>query len=80
LTQAFIRSLEFFAPSGHAIEVMRSHPVYVAFEKQWQLPVYFQMRWKEIVANVEVSLTSSQAEICSKIGKYRKLLLISVFY
>ncbi|KAK7472820.1 hypothetical protein VKT23_000927 [Stygiomarasmius scandens] len=69
LTQAFIRSLEFFAPSGHAIEVMRSHPVYVTFEKQWQLPVYFQMRWKEIVANVEISLTSSQAEICSKIEK-----------
>lgn len=53
ITQAFIRSLEFLAPSIEAVESMRTHPVYSMFEKRWQLPVYFQMRWKEIVSKVE---------------------------
>ncbi|KZT71811.1 COG complex component [Daedalea quercina L-15889] len=61
-TQAFIRSLEFLAPSVHAIEVMRTHPVYVQFERRWQLPVYFQLRWKEIVARLEEALTETRLE------------------
>ncbi|THU95639.1 COG complex component [Dendrothele bispora CBS 962.96] len=69
ITQAFIRSLENLAPSGHAVEAMRSHPVYISFEKRWQLPVYFQMRWKEIVGKVEETLASPQVELCSKIEK-----------
>ncbi|KAF5393319.1 hypothetical protein D9757_000644 [Collybiopsis confluens] len=56
LTQAFIRSLELLAPSPQAIESMRAHPVYSIFGKRWQLPVYFQMRWKEIVGKVEEAL------------------------
>ena len=35
---------------------MRAHPVYSAFEQRWQLPVYFQMRWKEIVGKLEDAL------------------------
>jgi hypothetical protein len=35
---------------------MRSHPIYTAFEQRWQLPVYFQLRWKEIVGKLENSL------------------------
>ncbi|KAI0079036.1 COG complex component [Panus rudis PR-1116 ss-1] len=58
-TQAFIRSLEFLAPSVEAIEAMRLHPVYISFEKRWQLPVYFQLRWKEIVTNLEDTLSST---------------------
>ncbi|KAJ3803011.1 COG complex component [Lentinula aff. detonsa] len=56
ITQAFIRSLEFMAPSAQAVRTMRAHPVYSMFEKRWQLPVYFQMRWKEIVGKVEEAL------------------------
>ncbi|KAJ6625598.1 oligomeric golgi complex component, COG2-domain-containing protein [Mycena sp. CBHHK59/15] len=62
-TQAFIRSLEFLAPSAHSIEAMRAHPVYSAFERRWQLPVYFQMRWKEIVGKVEEALSVSRVEL-----------------
>jgi conserved oligomeric Golgi complex subunit 2 len=32
---------------------MRAHPVYSAFEQRWQLSVYFQMRWKEIIGKLE---------------------------
>ncbi|KAK7685131.1 hypothetical protein QCA50_011494 [Cerrena zonata] len=61
-TQAFIRSLEFLAPSVQAIEAMRSHPIYGAFERRWQLPVYFQLRWKEIVTKLEEALASNTLE------------------
>lgn len=52
-TRAFIRALEFLAPSTNSIKAMHSHPVYVAFERRWQLPVYFQLRWKEIINKLE---------------------------
>ncbi|KAI0935302.1 hypothetical protein AcV7_003779 [Taiwanofungus camphoratus] len=61
-TQAFIRSLEFLAPSVHSIEVMRAHPVYSAFERRWQLPVYFQLRWKEIITKLEEALAVTRLE------------------
>ena len=38
---------------------MRSHPTYVAFERRWQLPVYFQLRWKEIVGKLEDNLNTA---------------------
>ncbi|KAJ7070166.1 COG complex component [Mycena amicta] len=62
-TQAFIRSLEFLAPSAHAVETMRAHHIHVAFERRWQLPVYFQMRWKEIVGKMEEALVNPRVEL-----------------
>ena len=38
---------------------MRSHPTYVSFERRWQLPVYFQLRWKEIVGKLEDTLNTA---------------------
>lgn len=67
-TQAFTRALEFLAPSLHSIEVMRAHPTYTAFERRWQLPVYFQLRWKEIVTKVEESLATTRLERLSSKG------------
>ncbi|KAG7098601.1 hypothetical protein E1B28_000525 [Marasmius oreades] len=63
ITQAFIRSLEFLAPSVYSIENMRRHPIYVAFENRWQLSVYFQIRWKEIVGKVEESLAEGEVDL-----------------
>lgn len=56
-TQSFIASLEVLAPSLHAIKQMRGHPVYLLFQKRWQLPVYFQLRWKDIVTGLESALS-----------------------
>jgi hypothetical protein len=61
-TQAFLRSLEFLAPSIQAVEAMRLHPIYLAFERRWQLPVYFQLRWKEIVSKVEETLSAKRPD------------------
>src|SRR6266511_3375120 len=59
-TQSFIRSLELLAPSRQAVEDMRNHPVYASFERRWQLPVYFQLRWKEIIGAMEDTLSLSR--------------------
>jgi len=61
-TQAFIRALEFLAPSVDSIASMRAHPAYEAFERRWQLPVYFQLRWKEIVGKLEDVLANTKLE------------------
>ncbi|TFK44741.1 COG complex component [Crucibulum laeve] len=65
-TQAFIQSLELMAPTANAIETMRSHPIYTAFEQSWQLPVYFQLRWKEIIGKLENSLSVTRLEMSLK--------------
>lgn len=57
-TQAFIRSLEFLAPSTHSVQNMRSHPIFTAFQRRWQLSVYFQLRWKEVITKLEETLSS----------------------
>lgn len=52
----------------HSVEAMRAHPIYIAFEKRWQLPVYFQLRWKEIVTKLEESLVVTKLERTSSKG------------
>ena len=61
-TQAFIRALEFLAPSVASVEAVRRHIVFAASERRWQLPVYFQLRWKEIVARLEEALATTKLE------------------
>jgi hypothetical protein len=46
----------------HAVETMRAHPTFLAFERRWQLPVYFQLRWKEIVGSLEDVLSAARLE------------------
>jgi len=36
---------------------IRCHRISKAFERRWQLQVYFQLRWKEIIGNLEESLS-----------------------
>jgi hypothetical protein len=58
VTHTFISHLESLAPSPKTISAMRESPTYEQFERRWQLPVYFQLRWKEIVSNFEQVLGS----------------------
>lgn len=62
LLHAFFSQLETLSPSLASIYAMRNHPTYKAFEKRWQLPVYFQLRWKEIVTELEESLAAAERE------------------
>ncbi|KAH9051485.1 COG complex component [Lactarius vividus] len=68
-TQAFIRSLQYLAPSARAIRVMVTHPTFLSFERRWQLPVYFQLRWKDIVTRLEDALSVSKLEPESNLKK-----------
>ena len=67
-SQAFLRSLEYLAPSLQAVDSMRRHPMYDAFERRWQLPVYFQLQWKAIVSKVETALDSHTIAALSKVS------------
>ncbi|RXW24973.1 hypothetical protein EST38_g882 [Candolleomyces aberdarensis] len=62
-TQAFLRSIELLAPSLQAVISFRSHESYTIFEKRWQLPVYFQLRWKEIVGKLEESFAKPKLDV-----------------
>ena len=48
---------------------MVAHPTFLAFERRWQLPVYFQLRWKDIVTHLEDSLSTSKLEPESSLKK-----------
>ncbi|OCF42245.1 hypothetical protein I317_03980 [Kwoniella heveanensis CBS 569] len=60
-THDFITQLESLAPSARNVHLMRSSASYESFERRWQLPVYFQLRWKEIVGTYEANLAASSA-------------------
>ena len=45
-----------------SVQAMRAHIVFMSFEKRWQLPVYFKLRWKEIVAKLEDALAATKLE------------------
>lgn len=58
--------LEYATPSLEAVSALRSNSVYDTFERRWQLPVYFQLRWKEIVGELEDSLIRPSPDLASK--------------
>jgi conserved oligomeric Golgi complex subunit 2 len=62
-SKAFLSALEYLAPDLHAVQSMREHPIYATFERRWQLPVYFQLRWKEIVGDLEMSLNENRPRL-----------------
>ncbi|KAG9108378.1 hypothetical protein FRC07_008455, partial [Ceratobasidium sp. 392] len=51
-TQHLISALEALAPQASVI-ALRAHPLTTTFSRRWQLPVYFQLRWKDIVGKCE---------------------------
>ncbi|CAE6431299.1 unnamed protein product [Rhizoctonia solani] len=51
-TQHLISALEALAPRA-SVPVLRAHPLTTTFSRRWQLPVYFQLRWKDIIAKCE---------------------------
>ncbi|WOO83788.1 Conserved oligomeric Golgi complex subunit 2 [Vanrija pseudolonga] len=58
-THRFLTIFEGHAPTADAVIAMRESRTYITFERRWQLPVYFQLRWKEIVSTFENALVAS---------------------
>jgi hypothetical protein len=69
LAHEFVQQLESLALSVPAVVAMRSTDAYLTFERRWQLPVYFQLRWKEIVKELEDNLVIGQAGITAERGR-----------
>lgn len=65
LTTEFLTRLESMCPSLDHLNTLRSHPTMTTFLKRWQLPVYYQLRFGEIVKLVEKGLESVTSSIAS---------------
>lgn len=53
---------------------LKQHPTYTAFQKRWQLPVYFQMRYREIVSRLEARLAAASGSSASSVSTAPPLL------
>lgn len=78
ITSRFLSALETLAPTSACVGTIRSSTAMAEFRRQWQLPVYFQLRWKEIVSKLERSLadqssTSTEWSIPQTAGVYAAL-------
>ncbi|CCO27036.1 Conserved oligomeric Golgi complex subunit 2 Short=COG complex subunit 2 [Rhizoctonia solani AG-1 IB] len=60
-TQNLISALEALAPRA-SVPALRAHPLTTTFSRRWQLPVYFQLRWKDIIGKCEGVLGSGAGE------------------
>ncbi|TPX32873.1 hypothetical protein SmJEL517_g04076 [Synchytrium microbalum] len=58
LAMDFVTRFESICKSRKTLSLLRLHPTYIDFMKRWQLPVYYQLRAKEIYGKLEYSTTS----------------------
>ena len=61
LATVFLTRIEALCPTLAQLTALRSHPTYSAFIKRFQLPVYFQLRLKEVVTSVERAFSAGSA-------------------
>ncbi|PNI55126.1 COG2 isoform 5 [Pan troglodytes] len=57
ISMDFVRRLERQCGSQASVKRLRAHPAYHSFNKKWNLPVYFQIRFREIAGSLEAALT-----------------------
>ncbi|KAI8882841.1 COG complex component [Backusella circina FSU 941] len=65
-TVSFINGLESLCYSRKSLLYLRNHPIYSDFMKKWQLLVYFQLRFREIIGGVETSLNEIDISVPAK--------------
>ncbi|RIA87792.1 oligomeric golgi complex component, COG2-domain-containing protein [Glomus cerebriforme] len=58
ISMNFVSSIESLCYSKKSLLYLRNHSTYVEFMKRWQLPVYFQLRFKEISNQIEETLNT----------------------
>ncbi|XP_041420397.1 conserved oligomeric Golgi complex subunit 2 isoform X2 [Xenopus laevis] len=66
----FVRKFERQCGSQASVKRLRAHPSYHSFNNKWNLPVYFQLRFKEIAGNLETALLHGHEEAPAE-TKYR---------
>ncbi|XP_061783440.2 conserved oligomeric Golgi complex subunit 2 [Nerophis lumbriciformis] len=53
----FVRRFERQCSSQASVRRLRAHPSYVSFHNKWNLPVYFQLRYKEVAGSLENAIS-----------------------
>ncbi|XP_035137006.2 conserved oligomeric Golgi complex subunit 2 isoform X7 [Callithrix jacchus] len=57
ISMDFVRRFERQCGSQASVKRLRAHPAYHSFNNKWNLPVYFQIRFREIAGSLEAALT-----------------------
>ncbi|XP_077093220.1 conserved oligomeric Golgi complex subunit 2 [Siphateles boraxobius] len=58
----FVRKFERQCGSQASVKRLRAHPSYQSFHNKWNLPVYFQLRFKEIAGSLENAIVDGLVE------------------
>uniref|UniRef100_A0A8D0GC44 Conserved oligomeric Golgi complex subunit 2 n=1 Tax=Sphenodon punctatus TaxID=8508 RepID=A0A8D0GC44_SPHPU len=58
----FVRKFERQCGSQASVKRLRSHPSYHSFNNKWNLPVYFQIRFREVAGALEAALSDGLEE------------------
>uniref|UniRef100_A0A8C5FUU8 Conserved oligomeric Golgi complex subunit 2 n=1 Tax=Gadus morhua TaxID=8049 RepID=A0A8C5FUU8_GADMO len=57
VSMEFVRRFERQCSSQASVKRLRVHPTYTSFHNKWNLPVYFQLRYKEIAGSLENAIS-----------------------
>uniref|UniRef100_A0A3Q3WEP5 Conserved oligomeric Golgi complex subunit 2 n=1 Tax=Mola mola TaxID=94237 RepID=A0A3Q3WEP5_MOLML len=57
MSMEFVRKFERQCSSQASVKRLRVHPSYTSFHNKWNMPVYFQLRYKEIAGNLENTIS-----------------------
>uniref|UniRef100_A0AAX7TPB8 Conserved oligomeric Golgi complex subunit 2 n=1 Tax=Astatotilapia calliptera TaxID=8154 RepID=A0AAX7TPB8_ASTCA len=57
VTMEFVQRFERQCSSQASVKRLRIHPSYTSFQNKWNLPVYFQLRYKEIAGRLENAIS-----------------------
>ncbi|XP_034040757.1 conserved oligomeric Golgi complex subunit 2 [Thalassophryne amazonica] len=57
VSMEFVRSFERQCSSQASVKRLRIHPSYTSFQNKWNLPVYFQLRYKDIAGSLENAIS-----------------------
>ncbi|KAJ1022931.1 hypothetical protein NDA13_004980 [Ustilago tritici] len=68
LTNTFLQRLLSLAPTQEAKLAVQDHPNWLAFKRRWQLPVYFQMRFREVISTLEAAFAEGRAKVEEQAG------------
>ncbi|XP_029787079.1 conserved oligomeric Golgi complex subunit 2 isoform X2 [Suricata suricatta] len=59
ISMDFVRAFEQQCGTQASVRRLRAHPAYHSFNNKWNLPVYFQIRFREIAGSLEAALTDT---------------------
>uniref|UniRef100_A0A8C3X026 Conserved oligomeric Golgi complex subunit 2 n=1 Tax=Catagonus wagneri TaxID=51154 RepID=A0A8C3X026_9CETA len=59
ISMDFVRNFERQCGSQASVKRLRAHPAYHSFNNKWNLPVYFQIRFREVAGSLEAALTDA---------------------